>query len=100
MNPSSLRRDAEPIDRNSQASEAALPNFLPTPSEDGVRRFRELYQQRLGHALSDEQALDLATRYLHLYFFGTTRPKSEAPLNLEQTALPSGSPFSNSNIHR
>jgi hypothetical protein len=50
------------------------------PSPAGVRRFQELYRQRFGEPLDDAQALDLATRYLHLYYFGTTRPPQPASL--------------------
>lgn len=74
-----------------QGSETALPAFLPAPSEEGVRRFQELYLSRFGQTLNDDEALDLATRYLHLYFFGTTRPNSKTSLGLEQSALSPGS---------
>ena len=45
---------------------------VPTPSE--VTKFKELYRKHRGVELSDEEALDLATRYLQLFYLGITKP--------------------------
>lgn len=45
---------------------------LPVPSIEGVSQFQRLYEQRFGTTLSESEALDLATRYLHLVYFATT----------------------------
>jgi hypothetical protein len=48
------------------------PKSLPVPSAEGVRQFQSLYERRYGTVLSESEALDLATRYLHLVYFATT----------------------------
>ena len=48
------------------------PLFLPTPSQEGVKTFQKLVQARFGQNLGDEQARDLASRYLLIYSIGTT----------------------------
>jgi hypothetical protein len=51
---------------------AASPKSLPVPSAEGISQFQRLYEQRFGTTLSESEALDLATRYLHLVYFATT----------------------------
>jgi hypothetical protein len=45
---------------------------LPTPNAQEVAQFKELFFKHRGVMLSDEAALDAATRWAHLMFFGTT----------------------------
>ena len=54
--------------------------FLPTPSHEGVKTFQKLVQARFGQDLDDEQARDLAARYLLIYSIGTTPVDKVAPL--------------------
>lgn len=49
-----------------------LPPPIPAPSPEAVRKFQALYAQRFGQALTDDEALALATATLHLVYFGTT----------------------------
>lgn len=51
----------------------STPLFLPTPSPEGLEKFRALYLARFGKHLTDGQARDLATRYLLIYSLGTSR---------------------------
>ena len=39
---------------------------LPVPNADEVERFKDLYKRRLNVTLSDEEALDAATRLVQL----------------------------------
>jgi hypothetical protein len=40
---------------------------LPVPSAAAVQRFKALFRERYGEELDDEQARDLATRFMHLF---------------------------------
>jgi hypothetical protein len=42
--------------------------WLPTPSDEAVERFRELYLKETGEELDPPQARESATRFLHLHF--------------------------------
>ena len=55
------------------------PLFLPTPTPEGVETFRALYQVRLGRSLSVEQARELASSYLLIYYLGTSAVDKENP---------------------
>lgn len=46
--------------------------YLPSPSPQAVEAFRALYFERFGRCLTQEQASDLAARYLLIYSLGTT----------------------------
>ena len=52
--------------------------FLPQPTPEGIRAFRELYQQCFGVDLSSADALELATRTLHLVYLGTHPPATKS----------------------
>lgn len=41
---------------------------LPVPSQKEVQEFRALYFRRFGVRLSPEEASEVATRFLQLYF--------------------------------
>jgi len=45
---------------------------LPVPNAEEVERFKELYREHRGEDLDPDQALDLATRFLHFYYFCVT----------------------------
>ena len=57
---------------------------LPVPNAQEVQEFRRLYRETRGEEVSDAEALDLATRFLHFYYFATTPP----PERSEGTELP------------
>lgn len=55
--------------------------FLPHPTPQGVAEFRDLYRCQFGVELSPQQALELATRTLHLVWLGTHSPLPNLPLS-------------------
>ena len=52
-------------------------SFLPVPSAEGIAAFQKLYAARFGHFLTDDEARDLASRYLLLYHLGTTKIETQ-----------------------
>lgn len=64
-----------PAIRTSATQTSATPtSTLPTPTPEGIAQFKALYRKRFGIELDEEQALDLATRYLHLFCLGVNPP--------------------------
>jgi hypothetical protein len=53
----------------------------PTPSAENVAAFKDLYLRRFGVDLGEEEAWDLATRYLHIFYFGVTPPPAPTANN-------------------
>jgi hypothetical protein len=47
---------------------------LPVPNTKEIEQFKELYFERTGVHLDNQEALDLATRFLILCYLGMTRP--------------------------
>lgn len=47
---------------------------LPVPTAEEVARYRELYEENYGVSLSEEEAWDSATRFLHLVYLATLQP--------------------------
>lgn len=59
----------------------AVPSCLPSapiPTPESVARFKVLYLKRFGVALSEQEALDLATRYLLIFALGATPPPRDS----------------------
>ncbi|MCX6381054.1 MAG: recombinase family protein [Armatimonadetes bacterium] len=50
---------------------------LPSPTSQGVDKFKSLYFQTLGIQLSDSEALEFATRTLHFVYLATHPPKCQ-----------------------
>ena len=57
---------------------SAIAAHLPVPSPAAVQQFKALFRDRYGQELDDMQALDLATRFLHLFTLVATAPGSSA----------------------
>jgi hypothetical protein len=55
---------------------------LPCPNDDDVKAFRALYNAKFSLELSSEEALDVATKALHLYYV-----KHHAILHLRKEEL-------------
>ncbi|MBV9470916.1 MAG: hypothetical protein JOZ57_16900 [Abitibacteriaceae bacterium] len=68
----------------------------PIPSPQAVQKFRHLYQHQFDTELSDDRALDLATRYLQFFFFGITplAPDSFPPAQSLTADYPLSGPYS------
>ena len=49
-----------------------MPLFLPTPAPKSIETFRTLYQTRFGRSLSAQDAREMASRYLLIYYLGTS----------------------------
>ncbi|MCW3053465.1 MAG: hypothetical protein JWN14_2635 [Chthonomonadales bacterium] len=47
---------------------------LPVPDAQEVTEFKRIYKEKRGIDLPDDEAYDLALRFLHFYFFATTPP--------------------------
>jgi hypothetical protein len=50
-----------------------------SPSPQGVEEFKALYLKHYGVTLNDQDALEAATRLLHLLYFGLTPLPGESP---------------------
>lgn len=46
--------------------------FLPSPTPEGIEKFKALYLEKFGTELSPQAALELATRTLHFVYLATT----------------------------
>ena len=51
----------------------------PTPSPARVAVFKDLFLRRFGVDLGEQEACDLATRYLHIFYLGVTPPPASPP---------------------
>ena len=80
LHPQGSNESCAPQEQHNQLERSnAQPSYvhapaIPTPTPEGVQQFKTLYLKRFGVELDEEQALDLATRYLHIFSFGVTRP--------------------------
>ena len=77
----------------SQPFSSSFPS--PTPSPESVVAFKTLFSKRFGVDLGEEEAGKLATRYLHIFYFGVTPPhcqNSDAGTNLSALKPPSVNP--------